>query len=226
MNNDDLLTRILTCVELGKVNRNTPFPPDMKGMDGADELTRLALERGIKPSEILNDALIKAMDKVGQKFADKKIFVPQMLISARAMNASMVHLKPYFQTGEVKRKGKLIIGTVAGDLHDIGKNLVAMIVEGAGWEVIDLGVDVSAQKYIHTIQEHRDAVVGLSALLTTTMHNMRTIVADIKNSFPAVTLMIGGAPVTEQFRAEIGADGYASDPQGAVAYLNSLIHEV
>ncbi len=226
MNNDDLLTRILTCVELGKVNRITPFPPDMKGMDGADELTRMALERGFKPSEILNDALIKAMDKVGQKFADKKIFVPQMLISARAMNASMVHLKPYFQSGEVKRKGKLIIGTVAGDLHDIGKNLVAMIVEGAGWEVIDLGVDVSAQKYIQTIQEHGDAVVGLSALLTTTMHNMRSIVADIKSSFPAVTLMIGGAPVTEQFRAEICADGYASDPQGAVAYLNSLIHEV
>jgi methanogenic corrinoid protein MtbC1 len=224
MNNDNLLERILECVEFGKVNRNTPFPPNMKGMDGADELTRLALEEGLKPSDILNHALIKAMEKVGQKFADKKIFVPQMLISAKAMNASMAHLKPYFKTGEVKRKGKFIIGTVSGDLHDIGKNLVSMIVEGAGWEVIDLAVDVDSQKFIQAIKEHEGAVVGLSALLTTTMYNMRKIVQDIKNKFPEVTLIIGGAPVTEQFRIEIGADGYAPDPQGAIAFLNSLLN--
>ena len=223
MNNDNLLNRILECVEFGKVNRDASFPPHMKGMDGADELTRLALESGFKPSEILNNGLIKAMEKVGQKFAEKRIFVPQMLISARAMNASMVHLKPYFQSGEVKRKGKFIIGTVAGDLHDIGKYLVAMIVEGAGWEVIDLGVDVGSQKFIQALEEHNHAVVGLSALLTTTMHNMRSIVREIKSRHPEVTLVIGGAPVTEQFRMEIGADGYASDPQGAVTYLNSLV---
>jgi 5-methyltetrahydrofolate--homocysteine methyltransferase len=146
-----------------------------------------------------------------------------MLISAKAMNASMVHLKPYFQSGEVKRRGKFIIGTVAGDLHDIGKNLVAMIVEGAGWEVIDLGVDVDSRKFIQAIKEHGDAVVGLSALLTTTMHNMRSIVRDIKGQHPGVTLIIGGAPVTEEFRTEIGADGYAPDPQSAVNYLNSLV---
>jgi methanogenic corrinoid protein MtbC1 len=223
MNNSDLLLKILECVEFGKVNKDAPFPPQMKGQDGADEYTRQALELGVKPSEILNDALIKAMDKVGQKFSEKTIFVPQMLMAAKAMNASMTHLKPYFQSGEVKRKGKFIIGTVAGDLHDIGKNLVAMIVEGAGWEVIDLGVDVSAQKFIQSIKENQGAVVGLSALLTTTMLNMKTIAQDIKVQFPATHLIIGGAPVNEKFKVEIGADGYASDPQGAVLYLNSLI---
>jgi methanogenic corrinoid protein MtbC1 len=223
MDNSELLSKILECVEFGKVNKDAPFPPQMKGMDGADELTRQALEQGIKPSDILNDALIKAMEKVGQKFSEKKIFVPQMLIAAKAMNAAMVHLKPFFKSGEVKRKGKFIIGTVSGDLHDIGKNLVAMIVEGAGWEVIDLGVDVNAQKFIQTIKDNPHAVVGLSALLTTTMQNMKTIALEIKAYHPSVKLIIGGAPVNDQFRNEIGADGYAPDPQGAVSFLNALV---
>ena len=223
MTNEELLVRILECVEFGKVNKETPYPPNMKGQDGADELTRLALEQGIKPGDILNEALIKAMDRVGQKFSEKKIFVPQMLVSAKAMNTSLEHLKPFFKTGEVKRKGKFIIGTVSGDLHDIGKNLVAMIVEGAGWEVIDLGVDVNAQKFLLSINEHQTAVVGLSALLTTTMSNMKSIAGMIKSTRPATRLIIGGAPVNDHFRAEIGADGYARDPQGAVAFLNSLV---
>jgi methanogenic corrinoid protein MtbC1 len=223
MNNSELILKILECVEFGKVNKDAPFPPNMRGQEGADELTRKALEQGIKPSDILNDALIKAMEKVGQKFSEKKIFVPQMLISAKAMNAAMLHLKPYFQSGEVKRKGKFIIGTVAGDLHDIGKNLVAMIVEGSGWEVIDLGVDVSSQKFIQSIRENEQAIIGLSALLTTTMQSMRSIVQDIKALYPKIQLIIGGAPVNEQFKAEIGADKYSPDPQGAVLYLNSLV---
>jgi 5-methyltetrahydrofolate--homocysteine methyltransferase len=163
------------------------------------------------------------MDIVGKKFSEKKIFVPQMLISAKAMNAAMEHLKPYFQSGAVKKKGLFIIGTVAGDLHDIGKNLVGMIVEGAGWEVLDLGVDVNSRKFLDAIGSHKDAVVGLSALLTTTMANMKTIAQDIKQQYPEVPLIIGGAPVNENFKTEIGADGYAPDPQGAVSYLNSLI---
>jgi len=223
MNNDELLLKILECVEFGKVNKDAPYPPGMKGQDGADELTGLALKQGIKPSDILNNALIIAMERVGQKFSEKKIFVPQMLVSAKAMNKALEHMKPYFRSGEVKRKGKFIIGTVSGDLHDIGKNLVAMIVEGAGWEVIDLGVDVNSQKFIQHIKENSHAVVGLSALLTTIMHNMKTIVYDIKAHFPKTRLIIGGAPVNEQFRAAISADGYARDPLGAVAYLNSLI---
>jgi len=223
MNSEEILLKLAECVEFGKVNKAAPFPPAMKGMDGADELTRQALEMGVKPVDILNEALIKAMDKVGEKFTQKKIFVPQMLIAAKAMNASMEHLKPFFQSGEVKRKGKFIIGTVAGDLHDIGKNLVAMIVEGAGWEVIDLGVDVSAAKFLQAIKENEGAVVGLSALLTTTMLSMKNIVAEIKREYPNVTCLIGGAPINDQFMVEIGADGYSFDPQGAVNYLNALV---
>ena len=223
MDQKELIAKISECVEFGKVNKAAPFPPNMKGQDGADELTKLALEQGIKPADILNEALICAMEKVGDKFSEKKIFVPQMLISAKAMNAAMEHLKPFFQSGEVQRKGKFIIGTVAGDLHDIGKNLVAMIIEGAGWEVIDLGVDVSSAKFIQAIKENENAVVGLSALLTTTMHSMKTIVADIKNELPDTKLIIGGAPVNDNFKNEIGADNYSPDPQGAVIYLNSLV---
>jgi methanogenic corrinoid protein MtbC1 len=145
MEKNELLQKIFECIEFGKVNKSASYPPSMRGQDGADELTRQALEAGIDPSDILNESLIKAMDKVGDKFSQKKIFVPQMLIAAKAMHAAMAHLKPYFKSGQVRRKGKFIIGTVAGDLHDIGKNLVSMIVEGSGWEVIDLGVDVKAR---------------------------------------------------------------------------------
>jgi methanogenic corrinoid protein MtbC1 len=223
MGNNSLLDQIITCVEFGKVDRDSPFPPNMKGMEGADELTRQAIEAGIKPSDILDHSLIIAMDRVGEKFSQKKIFVPQMLMSAKAMNAALVHLKPYFQSGEVTRKGKLIIGTVAGDLHDIGKNLVSMIVEGAGWEVIDLGVDVNSAKFISCLKENPGAIVGLSALLTTTMVSMKQIAADIKKDFPNTKVIIGGAPVNENFRVEIGVDGYSRDPQGAVQVLNSLV---
>jgi len=223
MDSEQLLEQLGKCVELGKVNREAPQPPEMKGQDGADELTQQALEQGIKPSRILDEALIAAMDRVGEKFSNKEIFVPQMLIAAKAMNASMEHLKPYFQSGEVKRKGIFIIGTVSGDLHDIGKNLVSMIIEGAGWEVIDLGVDVNSATFLDTIQEHQDAVVGLSALLTTTMQSMKEIAQEIKEQHPDTVVMIGGAPVSEGFRKEIGADNYSPDPQRAVSYLNSLV---
>lgn len=223
MNSTDILNKLSECVECGKVNKAAPYPPAMKGMDGADELTVQALEMGIKPVDVLNDALIIAMNRVGDKFTQKKIFVPQMLIAAKAMNASMEHLKPFFQSGEVKRKGKFIIGTVAGDLHDIGKNLVAMIVEGAGWEVIDLGVDVNSAKFIQAIKDNPGAIVGLSALLTTTMKSMQNIANEIHNEFPDVKIVIGGAPVTESFKNEIGANGYSDDPQGAVSFLNEHV---
>ena len=223
MDNQELLAKIMECVELGKVNKAAPFPPALRGQDGADEYTKLALEQGIHPSEILDKALIAAMEKVGQKFSEKKIFVPQMLVAAKAMNASLEHLKPFFESGEVKRKGKFIIGTVAGDLHDIGKNLVAMIIKGAGWDVIDLGVDVKSQKFIQSIKENQGAIVGLSALLTTTMQNMKAIAADIRKEFPDIKIIIGGAPVNEQFKIEIGADNYSPGPQEAVSYLNSVV---
>lgn len=220
---DELLERISHCVEFGKTDKSSPYPPDMKGQDGADELAKLALESGIKPGDILDKALIPAMSVVGDKFSRKVIYVPQMLMAAKAMGSAMKHLKPFFQSGETRRKGKFIIGTVAGDLHDIGKNLVSMMIEGGGWEVIDLGVDVSTDKFLKAITENPDAVIGLSALLTTTMENMKKTVAVIRENHSGSKILVGGAPVTMDFCQKIGADFYSPDPQGAVNYLNRLV---
>jgi methanogenic corrinoid protein MtbC1 len=220
---DHILNEIAQCVEFGKINKSSPYPPDMKDQNGADELARMALEAGIKPDDILENALIPAMAKVGEKFSKKEIYVPQMLMAAKAMNSAMAHLKPFFQSGETKRKGKFIVGTVSGDLHDIGKNLVAMMIEGGGWEVIDLGVDVGTEKFMKALEEHPDAVIGLSALLTTTMENMKKTVAAIKEKNADSKILIGGAPVTQDYCDRIGADFYSPDPQGAVNYLKKLV---
>ena len=219
---NEILNQLAACVEAGKINKSSPYPPSMKDQDGADELARKALEQGCKPDEILEQALIPAMANVGNKFSRKEIYVPQMLMSAKAMGGAMIHLKPFFQSGETKRKGTFIIGTVTGDLHDIGKNLVAMMVEGGGWEVIDLGVDVGPEKFIKAIEEKPDAVIGLSALLTTTMENMKKIVIEIKAKNAGSKILVGGAPVTQDYCNKIGADFYSPDPQGAVNYLNQL----
>jgi len=220
---DSLLERIAFCIEFGKVSKDAPYPPNMKGEDGADELTKQALEAGIKAEAILKEALVVGMDRVGQKFSEKKIFIPQMLMSAKAMNAATEHLKPFFNSGEVKRKGKIIIATVQGDLHDIGKNLVKMAMEGAGWEVIDLGVDFKPDKLLEALKTHPEALIGLSALLTTTMQNMQNTVEQLKAQYPNNKVLIGGAPVNDDFRQKIGADFYAPDPQGAVKFLNELV---
>jgi methanogenic corrinoid protein MtbC1 len=220
---DSILTQLGEAVEFGKVDKNSPFPPNMKGQDGADELARQALDTGVAPTDVLTEALVPAMDRVGQKFSENKIFVPQMLMSAKAMGAAMAHLKPFFQSGVVKTKGTFIIGTVKGDLHDIGKNLVAMMVEGGGWTIVDLGVDVNEDTFNQTLADHPGAVVGLSALLTTTMANMEEIVQKIKDVNPETKVIVGGAPLNDDFRAKIGADFYSPDPRGAVEYLNSLV---
>lgn len=218
-----ILQNLTKCVESGKTEKNSPYPPDMKGQDGADELAKLALESGIRPEEILENALIPAMAIVGNRFSRKEIYVPQMLMAAKAMNSAMKHLKPFFLSGETKRKGKFIIGTVSGDLHDIGKNLVAMMVEGGGWEVIDLGVDVSPEKFLKALEQNPGAVIGLSALLTTTMENMRKTVVAIREINSDSKILVGGAPVTMDYCEIIGADFYSPDPQGAVNYLNQLV---
>lgn len=218
-----LLEQITLCVEKGKINLVSPFPPQMKGQLGSDELTKQALEEGVTPGEILNKALVPAMNHVGQLFSENKIFVPQMLLSARAMGASMNHLKPFFQTGEVKRKGVFIMGTVFGDLHDIGKNLCCMMVEGAGWEVIDLGVDVKSERFLEELDKHPEAVVGLSALLTTTMSNMGIIINAIREKFPQTKIAIGGAPLNDDFAIQINANTYSKDPQGLIEWLDRVV---
>src|SRR4030042_2248654 len=206
---NDILNKIARCGETGKIDMASPYPPDMRGQAGADELTKQALDLGIRPEEILENALIPAMAVVGDRFSRKEIYVPQMLMAARAMNGAMKHLKPYFQSGEAKRKGKFIIGTVSGDLHDIGKNLVSMMIEGGGWEVIDLGVDVSTDKFLKAIDDNPGAVIGLSALLTTTMENMKKTVAAIRVNYSGSNVLVGGAPVTMDYCKKINADFYS-----------------
>lgn len=219
---DELFKQIAHCIEFGKVNKVSPYPPDMKDQDGADELAKQALDQGAEAGEILARGLMAGMEKVGVKFRENKIFVPQVLMSAKAMSAAMAHLKPYFASGAAVRKGTFIIGTVEGDLHDIGKNLVSMMVEGNGYEVIDLGTDVSAAKFIEEAEKHPGCVIGLSALLTTTMGNMEKIVGSIKEGHPEMKVCVGGAPVNDSFCKQISADFYSPDPQGLVEFLNTI----
>ena len=162
------------------------------------------------------------MSRIGERFSQGKAFVPEMLLSARAMTAAMAHLRPFFTSGAVKRKGVFVVGTVAGDLHDIGKNIVAMMVEGAGWEVVDLGVDVRAERFLSEIGKHPGCVVGLSALLTTTMVNMEKIVAEVRARNPGQAVFVGGAPVNQDFCRRIGANFYSPDPQGVVERLKAM----
>lgn len=219
---EDILNQIATCIERGKVNAASPYPPDMKGQEGADELTAKAIAQGVAPSDVLQKALIVGMGNIGRKYSEHKVFVPDLLMAAKAMTAAMKHLKPYFDSGQAKHKGTFIIGTVQGDLHDIGKNLVAMVIEGGGYNVIDLGVDVSPEKFLQAVEANPGSSVGLSALLTTTMVNMEKTVALIKQNKPETKIIVGGAPLTMEFAKKIGADSYSPDPQGALDYLAAV----
>ena len=184
-----------------------------------------ALTAGIPPATILNEGMIAAMNQVGKLFEEGEYFVPEMLIAARAMQAGLAVLKPHLALADVKAAGRVVAGTVKGDLHDIGKNLVCMLLEGAGFEVIDLGTDVAPERFVDVVKEGKADLVALSALLTTTMPNM-------KNTIDALTaagvrdqarVMIGGAPVTQTYADQIGADGYAPDASRAVALAKSLM---
>ena len=184
-----------------------------------------ALAAGIAPDVILKEGLIGAMGEVGRLFEENEYFVPEMLVSARAMQNGLAVIKPFLAESGAKPTGKVIVGTVKGDLHDIGKNLVAMMLEGAGFEVIDMGTDVTPEKFVKGALEHKPQVVGMSALLTTTMPSMGTTVkalveAGIRDQ---VKVMIGGAPVTDAFAKQIGADGYAPDASSAVRMAKSLM---
>lgn len=215
----EYVERIATCVARGKVYRSAPYPPDMKGQDGADEIAAEAIKIGLEPGLLL-EACMLGMDKIGKEFSENRAAVTNLVVSAAAMNAVLKHIKPFLESGQVKRKGKFLIGTVSGDLHDIGKNLLSMIVTGGGFEVIDLGVDVPTSKFLGAITAHPGCVVGLSALLTVTMPAMEKSVHAIKEAFPATKVMVGGAPITGEFASHIGADFTSSNPHEAVEYLN------
>ncbi len=190
------------------------------------ELTNRAISDRIPVEEILNKGLIKGMDAVGVKFKRNEIFIPEVLISSRAMKAGMDILNPFLEDSPSKRKGKIVIGTVKGDLHDIGKKIVVMILESEGYEIIDLGIDVSKAKFISAVKKKQPDVVGMSALLTTTMIYMREVIEAIVKSDlrQKIKIIVGGGPVTKAFANEIGADGYARDAYAAAELLNKLLH--
>ncbi len=203
----------------------TIFQKVTEGEEGDVEAgVQAALDSGISSEEILNKALIAAMDDVGQRFEDGDLFVPEMLVAARAMQAGLDLLKPHLAETGVKSAGTVAIGTVKGDLHDIGKNLVAMMLEGAGFEVIDLGTNVDPAKFAQAVRDGAD-VLGMSALLTTTMGSMAQVIEAVEdiNMRDKVKIIIGGAPVTVEYAEKIGADGFAADASSAVKKIRELI---
>ena len=192
--------------------------------DAVSSLTQQALDGGLTPGEVLKGGLQTGMDRVGVDFRAGELFVPEVLIAARAMHAGMDILKPLLTEGETELVGKVVIGTVEGDLHDIGKNLVAMMLEGGGFKIVDLGTDVAPGKFVEVVKQEEPNVVGMSALLTTTMPKMKsTIEALVEAGLrEKVKIIIGGAPVTKDYADEIGADGYAPDAGSAVELARSL----
>ena len=190
-----------------------------------EELVKKALEENLTPKKILEDGLIEGMDIIGTKFKKNEVYVPEVLIAARAMHAGMSILRPKLAETGVKNIGKVAIGTVKGDLHDIGKNLVKMMLEGAGFEVIDLGIDVSPDKFVEAVKEHKPNIIAMSALLTTTMVNIPEVIkaletAGLRNK---VKIMIGGAPITQNYADQIGADGCSPDAASAVDKAKTFI---
>jgi 5-methyltetrahydrofolate--homocysteine methyltransferase len=189
------------------------------------ELTQQAVNEGVAPSEIITKYLIPAMAEVGDRFEKNEFYVPELLIAARAMQGALAIVKPLLSGNEMQSAGKVAIGTVKGDLHDIGKNLVSMMLEGAGFEIVDLGVDVAPDKFVDAIKKSKANVVALSALLTTTMPAMKTTIEAFKAAGirGQVKVVIGGAPVTQRYADEIGADGYAPDANSAVRKTKELL---
>ncbi len=187
--------------------------------------TQAALDQGIAVASILDDGLIKAMEYIGDQFSGGEIFIPEMLMAAMAMKGGLELLKPHLAASQTRSKGKVVIGTVKGDLHDIGKNLVAMMLEGAGYEVIDLGVDVDSSTFISSAKQNDIDVIALSALLTTTMPAMENTVQDLHEAGVSAPVIIGGAPVSQSFADKIGVAGYSADAPGAVKLANQLLSQ-
>ena len=221
----ELFENIAVCVTRGKVNQVSAYPPDLRGQDGVFELVRDALANGVAPSDILTKGLMVGMNEIGQKFSRNEAFVPDLLMAAKAMTAGMDQLKPAFESGAAQHRGVFVVGTVKGDLHDIGKNLVGMMLEGAGLRVVDAGINVEPETMLKLARENNATIIGASALLTTTMTNMKTIVEAVKAAGLSgkIKVMIGGAPVTQAFCDEIGADGYAPDAASAADLAKALL---
>lgn len=195
--------------------------------ESVEELTKKALSQDISAEDILNNGLVAGMNIVSEKFKNNEIFIPEVLISAKSMYSGLGIIKPLLAEANVQSKGKVVIGTVKGDLHDIGKNIVAMLLQGAGFDVVDLGADVPKEKFLEFVKNERVDILGMSALLTTTMIYMKETIETLKNAGlrENVKVIIGGAPVTESYAAQIDADGYAPDAASAVDLTKRLLGE-
>ncbi|MEJ2187084.1 MAG: corrinoid protein [Gemmatimonadota bacterium] len=191
--------------------------------DAVSRLVKAALDTGVAPEAVLEAGLTAGMTVVGRRFRDNEIFVPEVLVSARAMKAGLAHLEPILSASGVKPVGTCVLGTVRGDIHDIGKNLVSMMLRGAGFTVVDLGVNVPAQAFVDAALEHQAELVGMSALLTTTVVQMGPNVEALHAGAPGVRILVGGAPVTPEFAADIGADGYGANAADAVDRALALV---
>ncbi len=200
------------------------FDAVFKGnLAAAKSATQELLDGGVEPQSIIDNSMVPAMEAIGVEFESGKVFVPNLLLSARAMKGALEMLKPLMQAGQETNLGTVVIGTVKGDLHDIGKNLVASMLEGRGFKVINLGSDVSKERFVEAARENNADIICLSALLTTTMEYMKDIVDAVRESGLAVKVMVGGAPLNSTFAAQIGADGYSSNANEAVALAKRLI---
>lgn len=184
---------------------------------------RIAIEKGATAEEILGKGILSGMEKLGQKFKRNEVFIPEVLLAAKAVNTALEILRPLMKSENIKPLGKIVLGTVKGDLHDIGKHLVGILLEGSGWDVIDIGIDVAAERFVEAAKEHQANIVGLSALLTTTMPEMEKVIKTFKNAGLNTKIMVGGAPITQEFTDKIGADGYAPNAVEAVGLVKGLI---
>lgn len=209
----------------GRADKNSTIRPEMKGQPGVKELVQAAVDEGVDVEKILNEGLISGMAVVGEKFKNNEFYVPEVLIAARAMQAGMDVLQPLLERAGVKPIGKVAMGTVKGDLHDIGKNLVSMMLKGAGFQVNDLGIDVPPERFVKAVEEEGAQLVGMSALLTTTMPSMKTVMEALEKASlrSKIKTIIGGAPVTQSYADEIGADGYAPDASRGVDKAKELL---
>jgi 5-methyltetrahydrofolate--homocysteine methyltransferase len=224
---EDILKLIQENVIQGRITKDDEgFEEGMAGQPGVTELIEMALARKINPQDIINKGLTRGMEVVGEKFEAKQYFIPDMLASAQAVGAAMDILEPHLAGTAAKAKGKIIVATVKGDLHDIGKNIVSILLRGAGYTVKDLGNDIDTSMIVEAVREEKPQFLGLSALLISTMANMADVIQALKDAGlrDEVKVIIGGAPVSEEFAKSIGADGYGADGFGAVRVVESLFN--
>lgn len=218
-----LIEEIKDNVVVGRLDGNSPYPPDRVGTPGVKDLVQKAIDEGVPVGDILRQGLIAGMEQIGNKFSAGECFVPEMLISARAMKGGLQLLEPHLVGQNVEKLGTIIMGTVQGDMHDIGKNLVSMMLEGGGFKVIDVGIDTAPEKFIEAARENPKAIIGMSALLTTTMTNMKTTIESLRAAGCENQVIIGGAAVSQSFANEIGASGFSTDAAKVVPLVKDLL---